>query len=551
MDSKLDIIFHDLLPQQERLRGAFDTKKASVDKWFKSLHLINIEETQEQISQVLNEVNQLHIPHDERKYLLDLLYEPVISLAGHIKKSYLDTKFPLAPKEQAKIDQCIRLYEQLIIGHSVILNEFIENRTRLFFSIISGNQKKQLAETIQVITRYLTQIVLTNFEIYNQAPAHIWEKLYALYQFAEKKKVDNFMVTDKMLKADTSVKLTFLQSLMLALADPYHFNQQQIYYIYKHLAHWAKFVKISSEDKSDDANFSAVNLTDKFMPTFFPRGQVPDKADMLYLDSHDLTIERINESEEEAGGFLSPMIKEALLAQLKISLAVFVERKHDRREFFSEVKVVMGLNHVHYVLNHYQHPEWIDNASFEAKDTDEEDIDYSALNAATSLVSPYKPPEPLKIDTFLTENASANGLSMVWTHSHGIRLNIGEVIAVSHSKEDKPDQWALAVIRRIHHGENLPIRVGIQIISPHKTKAIGVMREGDLKRYRALYLPAAEKFYPQPTLLTDALTFKEKEILTVVPCIEAQNSAQKRKIRLIKNKETTSFYMRFELALDK
>ncbi|MBF0264004.1 MAG: hypothetical protein HQL46_01935 [Gammaproteobacteria bacterium] len=550
MENDLEIIYQEIVPQQEKLRGSFDTKKLAVDNWYKSLHLINTAETQERISLVLTEVNQLQVPYDERKYLLDLLYEPVISLAGHVKKTYLDTKFPLAAEDKEKVNNCIKLYNQLIVGHSIILLELVDNRTRRFLSIITGRQKKELAETIQVITRYLTQIVLTNFEVYNQAPSAIWEKLYALYQFSEKKKIDNLMVTDKMLRAETSVKLTFLQSLLLSLADPYHFNQQQIYFIYKHLAHWAKFVKMSSEDKSKDTNFSAVNLTEEFMPTFFPRGKEPKRSDMLYLDSHELTIERINESEEEVGGFLSPKIKEALLSQLKVSLAVFVERKHDRREFFSEVKIVMGINHVHYVLNNYQNPEWVSNANFESKISDEEDIDYGALNSLNSLLSPSKPPEPLKIETFLTENASLNGLSLVWVSPESVKLNIGEVVAVSHSKEDKPNQWAVAVIRRIQYGDNQPLRVGIQIISSHKTKAIGVMRPDEFKKYRALYLPATDKFSAQPTILTDALTFNENELLKIVPCSKTVAGAPERTIRLMQNKETTSFYMRFELGLE-
>jgi len=201
---------------------------------------------------------------DERKYFLALFYEPVISLAGHIKKDYLDTKFPISAQVRKKVDSCLVVYDLLIICYSIVLYEELEGRKSVW-SIVTKN-KKQLATVIQPIARYLTQIVLTQFEVYNQPKAIIWEKLYALYHFSEIKQIENILVTDEMLHSESSIKLTFLQALLLTLSDPFHFNQQQIYYIYHHLAQWSKLVEISSSDQSNNKNFTQINLTDSFMP---------------------------------------------------------------------------------------------------------------------------------------------------------------------------------------------------------------------------------------------------------------------------------------------
>jgi len=262
-----------------------------------------------------------------------------------------------------------------------------------------------------------------------------------------------------------------------------------------------------------------------------------------------LTVDRINESKESSVGFLSPKIKEGLLSQLKVSLAVFVEREHTRSEFFSEIKVVIGLNNVHYVLNNYQHPVWINNAKFDHKseEEEEENIDYdSFVIESTSLVA-SKPPEPLSIAAFLSENKSRNGLSLVWVNSEQVKINIGEVIAISHEKNNRPKEWSLGVIRRLQHIDNEPLKVGIQIISPSNTKAIGVQRQAQQSKYRAIYIPSLKSFNKYETLLTDALTFTQGEKLSINSCGSNQQNATSRKIQLLKNTETTSFYMRFNL----
>ncbi len=547
MFGKLNDIFEGVLPENKPGIETPDTSKESIDLWFSSIHLTNAEESLAQISAFLKQTNQSVIPLSEREYLLDILHEPIISLAGHLKTKYLDTELPIPGSQRERVNNCIKVYNILINSHAIILHELLEEKENTW-SLFKTSDKKT-ASVIQRITRYLTQVVLTKFEIYSQPSIIVWKKLYSLYHYAEDNRLEDILIADPLINGKSSIKLTFLQALLLALSDPYRFNQQQIYYIYKNLAHWSKLVDITSQKRVNSEFYLAINITDSYMPTFYPRGQNPGNINALFIDSHRLTIDELDESNEATIGFLSPNIKKGLLNQLRSSLAVYVERHYDRHEYYSELKVVFGIKHVHYVLNKYQDPIWLTNAKFESRIKNMEDLDYESLIEELYTTKAKKKVTTFKMEKFLTENESLNGLSLIWVNDYTVKLKIGEVIALSHEKSDYPNDWFVGVIRRLQHLNNEPLKVGIQLLVPQGAKPVTIRRENTKKAYRAIYLPSFEMFNEHITLVTDSLTFSpgEKLFLSDSHLNQQSDVYEEQIIYLCDNIETTPFYMRFNI----
>ncbi|MBF0264931.1 MAG: hypothetical protein HQL46_06625, partial [Gammaproteobacteria bacterium] len=411
----LDILFENI-PKVDKIKIS-KLKKPDIERWFKDLRMVNQYKTLKEIEDNLLNTNSLKIEVEERLYLLDLIYEPVISISGHFKKDYLNSNLPLSENKKQKFDQCVRVYEQLVIGYSIILFEQINNKK--LWSFLGSKYKKIHIHILQAMIRLLSQLVLSYYEIYAHPPATVWKQLLTIFNYAEQKKIHNLFALDKMLHEQTTISLTFLQPLLLALSDPFHFEQQQTYFIYKHLAQWAKFVKISTKDESGNPDYLAINMLDNYMPTFEPRGQIPEEHTIIYVNTNDLSIQDINAIEAKSNGYLSPFIKESLFRNMKQSISSVSERNFERKKFKSKVKVYMGLNNIHYVLNDFNLPNWMTDANFELVDND---ISYAHAQQFSSSNPVNK--NLGKYDFFLTEDSSMNGLSLIWTHEQSLEDSI-------------------------------------------------------------------------------------------------------------------------------
>ncbi|MFK5893062.1 MAG: hypothetical protein QM504_07560 [Pseudomonadota bacterium] len=569
MITQLNIVFPDIDALKEPDINCPDISRIGVDKWFNQIPLTSQTQALQLINNYLELYNQYHLPINERLYLLEKLHTPVISLVGNLKPHFLNTLMPLSVENNQQVDMCLSIYHQLITAYAIILHEQLINKKKSWSFLRSLDT--QIALTIQRLIRYLSQVVLTEFEVYRQSEKSVWEKLYILFTFSEKKNFSNISIFDPLINEKTSIKVTFLQVLLLALSDPYHFNQQQIYYIYKHLAKWAKQVDLVSDKGIKQDLYSAINLTDNYMPTFYPRGHQPDHNKALFIDAHKLSVQMLNDDSDFNNGFLSSKIKTSLLKKLKTSWSVYIDRTFDRNDYYSELKVVIGLNHVHYVLNNYCKPDWTKKAEFTSKITSVDEFDYKQMmdtmpfqnnkpdeiNVEKIMVQPvtFKSSKEDDFDTsnivesFLTENESLNGLSLIWIKKYQLNLKIGEIIALSHEKKKQPDSWFVGVIRRIQHLQNEPLKIGIQLLSPSGATPIAIKQEHQYKSHRALILPEFSLSNEPETLLADALTFKSGEKIEIKSCQNSKQNAFHSTATLLEEVETTPFYMRFNLKI--
>ncbi len=572
MFSELNVIFSQIAALNIPDINCPDVSEEKVETWFKTLHLTDQEQSLTTISDYLEKTNKYQLPISERIFLLEKLQAPVISLVGNLKPKFLNTQIPLNKKSNQRIDLCLKVYQEFVSAYSIILQEQLINKKKSWSFLKSLDSKITL--TIQRLIRFLSQIVLTEFEVYRQSDKEIWDKLYTLFSFSEKKNFSNIEINDPLISEKTTIKVTFLQVLLLALSDPYHFNQQQIYYIYKHLANWAKLVDLVAHKSIKYDLYTAINLTDSYMPTFYPRGHQPEHEKALFIDSHKLSLDVLNEDSDFNNGFLSPKIKHCLLKQLKSSWTIFSDRSFDRNDYYSELKVVIGLNHVHYVLNNYQQPNWTKKAEYTSKSSSFDDNDYEQM--MDSLPFQNKKPDEIDyqqmldsvtygadnqnneyhsvniIENFLTENESLNGLSLIWVNEYSLNLKIGEVIALSNDKQEKPENWFIGVIRRIQHFKHEPLKVGVQLLSPMGAKALEVKQKNRFKYHRALFLPEfklSNKTSQQDehtSLLVDALTFKSEMSVDIK---QSNDEKKPSTSQLAEELETTPFYMRFKFTL--
>ncbi|MFK5986882.1 MAG: hypothetical protein QM479_15855 [Pseudomonadota bacterium] len=571
MFTELNIVFSQINNLKTPDINCPDMGQAEIELWFDQIRLTDQVQSLKTIFEFLKKANSYQVTLNQRIFLLEKLHTPVLSLVGNLKPHFLNTQMPLSAENNQQVDLCLSVYKQFIQAYAIILHEQLINKKKSWSFLKSLDA--QIAFTIQRLIRYLSQIVLTEFEVYRQSEKEIWDQLYTLFSFSEKKNFSNIAIIDPFIEEKTSIKVTFLQVLLLALSDPYHFNQQQIYYIYKHLANWAKLVDLVAHKSIKQDLYTAINLTDNYMPTFYPRGHQPDHQKALFIDSHKLSLQILNDDSDFNNGFLSPKIKACLLQKLKTSWSVYIDRNFDRNDYYSELKVVIGLNHVHYVLNNYQQPNWIKKAEYTSKVSALDEVDYEQM--MNSMPFQNKKPDEIDydqmlasvtyestdnntcnsgevIENFLTENESLNGLSLIWVKDYPLNIKIGEVVALSHEKNQQPDSWFIGVIRRVQHFNNEPLKVGVQLLSPTGTEPVEIRKKNKFKYFRALYLPEfklsnkLKESNEVATLLVDALTFEAGMMVDIKHSHEKRQREFQLGTKLIEEIETTPFYMRFK-----
>lgn len=520
----------------------------AIDHWCSTLNRTDPQKLLTTFNTILKQSNQQNLKPQNRLYLLEKMHTPVISTIGILKKTLLTAYLPLTREQQYQHQQFISIYRQLIIGYCIILRQKLDKKNKTWSFLLAIDNK--IAICIQRLFRYYGQIILTEFELYREPEQYLWQELYTLFHFSEQKGFSNIQVYDPLLKDKTTIKNTLLQIILLALSDPYHYNQQQIYFIYKQLAIWAKWVDICSHHSPNSHFYTAINLTDHLLPTFYPRGIRPELKEALYIDTHNLTLEHLAKDNNAENTFLTEKSKQELLKTLQKAWTTYVERRFDRNDYYTQMKVVHGLGNVHFVLNHYQIEEYFQSAEYTSKLGQienlivEEEHHFDELgNAAiqdgeTITYTHHNQPDYQKIiHTLLTENESLNGLSLLWDKTQPIEVKIGELICLSHQQKEQPDEWFVGVIRRIQHFTHQALRIGVQILSPEPAYPVIICKTFSQRYYRALVLPAFGLNKSPPRLLLDALTFRENETIFLLG-----NGEDKKTLTLGKEVDTTNFF---------
>ena len=241
-------------------RKDFDTNPEAVRRWVEDLPLINTDRAREMLEQALKQINTLDIHPLDRNEGLELLSTPVLCVADALKNDFIGQQIPLPDRHLAKARQCLELYNQIAIGYEIMAADL--RRT-------AGTQPG-MAAAIHRAMRYISEALLTSYQIYQQYPAGLWKGLHTLYSVAEQAGVASRTVTDNTLQSATrsTIETVYKQILLLSLACPYRLRQKEIQYVYNALLGWSAVSRLSSDTENQDSGLFATNLLSDDPPAY-------------------------------------------------------------------------------------------------------------------------------------------------------------------------------------------------------------------------------------------------------------------------------------------
>ncbi len=573
------------LPEQTRSgKSGFKFQANAIDQWFDSLPLANIRVSTKSIYKTLKETNHQSVSYKKRLYFLEKIHAPVTELAANLKKLNLNREFPLGEKHARIAILVQKLHQQLETGYKCVLRDLMS--CSLFF--LCPGKSKLMALVIERILRHNSLALIANYQFYNNPPKGQWAEIHQLFLLAYKEKLLNKKVSDPSLQMvqETTIKNIYLQILLVAIADPYRMTQHHTFSIFKQLEEWSALADIHRFNAKDDKDALLIDLSINSHPAFIAQQDISDKKSIWTVDTSKLDYAHLLEHCQHAENQTTEINVE-LLKQLSLSWGIPPSRQHSRRPAEAQLKVAIGLNNVHFVLNGYAEPDWIQvqlgepdqesslmlsenipaGSNFSSRTIDStikvsdiwgevfhnkslSDDDISNDELAKSSRKKHNPNEPHEWEMV---NESIGGYCLLWQNTDSINAKVGEIIAISHENGKEEGYWFVGTIRWVKCNATDKVQIGVQIIAPNaiavSTAKFISMQEG--MKSRAIMLPAIPILKQPKTLITTALGYKVRDqvILDEYRLINSNITSVKTKVVLLDTLETSSHFSRFTYSL--
>ena len=570
------------LPEQVKPGTSdFDLKPAAVDQWFDSLPLANIRISTKEIYNAIKDSNTISCSFKKRLYFLEKIHEPVTDLTNNLKKMTLNRDLPLSEKHQRITILVHKLHEQIVIAYKLVLRELLN--CKLFF--LCPGRNKLMAQVIERIIRHHSLSLISAYQLYHSPYKGLWSDLHKLFLLAVKEKLHRKKVTDPtlMMVSETTIKDAYLQILLVALADPYRMSQHHIYSVFRQLEEWAPLADFKPYKEDDARDNLFISLSGDKHPTFInPLDNGQNHRKIWTLDTSKLDyahlLEHFNSLENQ-----TTEINVNILKQLSLSWGIVPKRAHSRQPAKSRLKVAIGLNNVHYVLNGYADPEWLHNNEPETGLQLTEDPDDFGVSFHSKAVEPTIKVNDIWGEVFTSKslldkdkdenitvlndnktdmdnnsqnykywnmlNESIGGYCLLWAQKGTVNARVGELIAINNNKDIKEGYWNLGTIRWIKCDQSDRVQIGVQALAPNaiavSTAKYSSMKEGI--KSRAILLPALQVLKQPKTLITTGLGYelRDQVILYEYRLVNANITSVKSKVILLDTLEVTPHFSRF------
>jgi hypothetical protein len=547
-------------------RTSFNTSTEAIRNWIDELPLLNTARTSELASGALEQINALEIPAGERFTALELFTIPVMCAADGLKKTFIGKPVPLHGNELKHATQAIGLYNGMATGYRILADDLGSD----------DGQRQQLATAIHRALRYLSEILLTNYQIYVQYPDGLWSIIHALYALGEKFGLAGETITDTTLHTpdNSSIDRIYKQVLLLSLACPYRLRQNETLYVYNALLDWAESSHLFHASADGARGLFAVNLAEDRPPAYRAlQDSQQDNRQLRILDTTkmeqqmQLAAARESNSSDRPAGLGGSSTMQRLL----LTWGVMPKRRFSRHREDSQIELVIGLNAIHQLsavpVPEKQHNNGISEAihnhqylqdpTFEAPTTVKTDFDItqdrrSNPAAGHGKVSPLKgaylasPPTEGHHETWTVTDISAGGYCLLHEAEAASRVRVGELVAIPSGKTAQPDTIQLGVIRWLRFTRERGLELGLQLLSPG-TQAVWVsVREDELnspEKLQGILLPEIKPLRQPATLLLPSLPFRTGCLCTL------EYSDRKEAITLTRQLENTGCFAQYDFSL--
>lgn len=574
-----------------------DMHPKSINAWLKQLPRANTGECAKQINDILFRINHFEIPVNARHTLMTELSVAVAEISNTIAQHYANKPLPLSPKNRQIAELAIVLNYEMAISSQILVEHYWSDSLNLF-------NRKKVSQAIHQAIYYLSQVLLTCFEIYRDTPPNSWINIHQMYAYAELNSLHQQSNTlhQSQQNFPTTIEEAYKCIVLFGLLGPYRIRQPLIEKIFNALLNWSQFSSIlPSEGYSEDSDQVLIKLNSDATPGFHFADKIINHEHARVLDNARLVKQlRENIKQLEAGGHEEDIVTQLPLPILKLLVTTWngkSRRLYNRTRIDSTLDVLIGVNNVSMYIHELRRknknlltegpesrlfvdliqgkPEDFDEildaaepiidstAKFnvpqvyglQALDTFQADIwdnDYASKSIGyeynvKEITKKHKdespPPTPSYSFNHVNESTGGYGLLGYMVYKPEVpKIQIGELIGIHRPHEQSV---ALGIIRRLKEGER-GLEIGVQKLSPYADAvATCLFRLRAEKIYHhGLILPVDEQ-QQRPLTLISHTPYKVGDELLV------NKNGYRALIRLTKGVVESNAYYQYEFELIK
>ena len=533
-----------LPPRADTHDTNIELRPAELERWLKSLPLLNVAESTQLLTRQLVGLNRMALDDKLRLRLLESLRAPIQHVSQALQKTYIGLPLPLTDKARQTVVQVRQLHTEMAFGYKLIAF----NSTAI--PKLDQAQTSMVGMAIHRAIRYLTELLFRSYELYGPPPEGVWYEIHQLYRYAELLGNTDAPLDDKLNNTlpQVSINHAYKQALLLDFSDPYHLPAFLLAKIYRYLDRWAGIAQLSpgvAALKShcqflinlDHDRAGAVN-TETSAITTEVRYRLLNTTELARVVHQQLMVIQAGQQPDPEGlekDFFTNLGHDMLL-RLISAWGVNPKRVYTRSPRSNRrSRVTIGIDAINFHINGERFAPSTSEVGPQPRRT--------ALGPGSGTPNRVTQPDVFPASALweLTDE-SAGGYALAKSGTHAETVRVGDLLA---NRPDSGDSgWEIGIVRWVRTTGADNIEIGVQRVSPGAAAvAIMPLEDSQERYYLALALPEVHAMKQPATLLTPRGFFKSGRILYL------DNSCRTRQIKAVKLVELSGSFERFQYEM--
>ncbi len=455
--------------------GDFNTEARAVRAWVDALPLANFSATARMLVEALRAMNRMRTAPAERLEALEILRVPINQLANLVEKQIIGASFPLPPQRTELGTLAQKFQNELARGYRIALYDFC-----------APNGSAPMLRRKQVATAAVRALIHGGarlhraYLLYRTPPPGAWQELHDTYRFIASLGLDHRAVDDVVAGAPITALTAYAHTLLLALANPYHFTQRELIEVISLTCAFAPYCEFGPGIARNTATY-AVDAENDSGPGYLPEEREAGGNALM-----SISLAKVLDHVESQIASLPPGVRVVTFRmrggppiQVDIDLTQRLvdgwssggERGDIRLPGGYELQSVIGLHDLHFML--------AGNTDFESflRRIRGTTIQMSGNDTAASWVQGSgetlrSQPVPARII-----DQGFGGYRLLWERrgsGEAVKAKVGELVGLALPESGGlPPDWMIGVIRWMRVDDEARIDAGIALLA-RRSLAIGI-----------------------------------------------------------------------------
>lgn len=445
-----------LPPRRAPDKSSFPTDPRRVKAWVEALPRANQAATYKQLLDALESLSEIHLDGAARLAALEALRGPVMEAIAALEMQCQGGGIPLSAAKARSFDQLYQFERLMARCYRLAAIEYCAPSGSV--PLLRGGS---VATCLVRAAHHSARCLILSYFLYHQPAAGCWAGLHAVHGFAASCKLDEKSVEEPTEKRSTSVQQIYLQSLLVALSNPYRFSQREQAEFWNLAAQLVSFVSLSASGDGDDAH--PVPATSDAGPGYTAGERADEGGVWIDLSRLRQQIEQALQGNDRDlivlrfKGSGPTEVSTDLLRRIIGGWGRASSRLNQRMSAGHELETVLGLGSLHFHLSGM-----LDFDTFLGRAGVSEDADEQQRAAWTRA-----PVDAGRIPVHRANvvDQSLGGYHLHWDTEEGIKARVGELIGLAISSMEDGRHWLLGILRWLRFSQDGSVDAGIQLIS--------------------------------------------------------------------------------------